>query len=332
MSEEFIDITKWAPVVGEWEFSNGHCVYRSPDETLAQPQLPYGIAVSNVRFSEGTARTTIRFAPVGAGVPSNTVVAAGGVPPAAGTVGAMVTGEARLLFGYRSPTDPYLAIGLGGHGRAYTVYYYDSTIGWQLKAFAGSQRNLTGNQPYILSIRVTGQRILLEVDSVQVLEHVLDTPFPQGQFGLFAWGRARIDFTETSVKDEQGTVFVLMQFSDPYHDLYRDVITSVSKEYNLRAYHAGEVFGPGVILNDIVKGIVDAKIVIAEVTERNPNVYYELGYAHALRKPTILIAERGKPPPFDISGYRHLFYDNSIGGKSRIESDLRKHIEAILRE
>ena len=47
----------------------------------------------------------------------------------------------------------------------------------------------------------------------------------------------------------------------------------MSKEYNLRAYHASEVFGPGVILNDLVKGIVDAKIFIAEVTEQNPNVY-----------------------------------------------------------
>lgn len=61
-------------------------------------------------------------------------------------------------------------------------------------------------------------------------------------------------------------------------------------------------------------------------------MYYELGYAHALDKPTILLAERGKKPPFDISGYRHLFYDNTIAGKTRVEDDLRKHITAILRE
>ena len=146
---------------------------------------------------------------------------------------------------------------------------------------------------------------MLEVDSVQVLEHVLETPLPQGQFGLYAWRKTSVEFTNTSISDEPGTVLVVMQFSDPYHDLYTDVITRVTKDYKLRAYHAGEVFGPGVILDDIVRGIIDAKIVIAEITEPNQNVFYELGYAHALKKPTVLLAERGKLP-FDVSGYRCL--------------------------
>jgi len=172
----------------------------------------------------------------------------------------------------------------------------------------------------------------LQVDGVQVLEHVLETPLPQGQFGLFAWGGTSVEFTKISVSEEPGTVFVVMQFSDPYQDLYTDVISRVIKDYNLRAYHAGEVFGPGVILDDIVRGIIDAKIIIAEITPPNQNVFYELGYAHALKKPTILLAERGKQLPFDISGYRCLFYENSIGGKGRVEEGLRKHLKAILRE
>jgi len=58
-----------------------------------------------------------------------------------------------------------------------------------------------------------------------------------------------------------------------------------------------------------------------------------LGYAHALGKPTILLAERGKGPlPFDISGYRVLFYENTIAGKKQVEEGLRKHLTAILRE
>ena len=145
-------------------------------------------------------------------------------------------------------------------------------------------------------------------------------------------GRNSVEFTNISVNQEPGTVFVVMQFSDPYHDLYSDIITRVTRDYNLRAYHAGEVFGPGVILENIVRGIIDSRIVIAEITERNPNVFYELGYAHALKKPTILVAEKGKGLPFDVSGYRCLFYENSIGGKNRVEDALRKHLEAIIRE
>ena len=85
------------------------------------------------------------------------------------------------------------------------------------------------------------------------------------------------------------------------------------------------------ILEDIVRGIIDAKIVVAEITPPNQNVFYELGYAHALNKPTILLAERGKTLPFDVSGYRCLFYENTIGGKGKVEEGLRKHLDAILR-
>jgi hypothetical protein len=84
---------------------------------------------------------------------------------------------------------------------------------------------------------------------------IFETPLPQGQFGLFAWGTTSVEFTSTSVSEEPGTVFVVMQFSDPYQDLYTDVIRRVVNDpkYNLRAYLAGEVFGPGVILEDIIQ-------------------------------------------------------------------------------
>jgi hypothetical protein len=129
-----------------------------------------------------------------------------------------------------------------------------------------------------------------------------------------------------------GKVFVVMQFSELYKQLYSEVIQPVADEFGLEAYHVGEVFGPGVILNDIVQGLVEAKVVIAEVTPSNQNVFYELGYAHALGKPAILLAERGKQLPFDITGYRCLFYENTIGGKKQVEDALRTHLASIMRE
>jgi hypothetical protein len=173
MSEELSDITNWAAHVGVWDFSSGRRVYKSPEE----PQWPFGICVSNVWFSKGTARATIRFAEV------DTAVEVCG----------------RLLFGWRSRNDPYLGIGLGGGGCAYSVYQYEPASGWVPVALTGSRKNLIANHPYKLSIRVEGQRVRLEVDSVQVLEHVLDTPLPRAQVGLFAWGTTNIEFTSTSV-------------------------------------------------------------------------------------------------------------------------------------
>ncbi len=100
----------------------------------------------------------------------------------------------------------------------------------------------------------------------------------------------------------------------------------------LQALHAGEVYGPGIILEDIQRDIIDAKIIVAEITPPNKNVFYELGYAHALKKPTILLAEKDKALPFDISGFRCLFYENSIPGRRKFEEGLRKHLSAILHE
>src|SRR5260370_14234646 len=108
MSEGHQDITNWAAVVGVWDFPNGSPVYRSPDEMrpdgsrdVWQSQFPHGICVSNVRFSEGTAHATIRC------------------PKADNALNVEVDG--RLLFGYRTPVDAYVTVGLGGHGYSYNV-------------------------------------------------------------------------------------------------------------------------------------------------------------------------------------------------------------------
>jgi len=164
------------------------------------------------------------------------------------------------------------------------------------------------------------------------LRHVFDRPVQGGQIGLFAFGHEPVEFEDFTFERRQGKVFVVMQFSEPYRQLYEEVIQPVTLEFGLNAYHVGEVFGPGVILHDIEQGIVEAEVVIAEITPENQNVFYELGYSHALNKPTILLADRTKKLPFDVSGYRVLFYDNTIAGKKQIEDGLRKHLEAILHE
>jgi nucleoside 2-deoxyribosyltransferase len=90
-----------------------------------------------------------------------------------------------------------------------------------------------------------------------------------------------------------------------------------------------EKAGPGVIFRDIQRELEQAEIIIAEITPANPNVFYELGYAHALGKPTILLARRGAELPFDIQSFRVVFYDDTIGGKVEVERNLQRHLEAI---
>jgi nucleoside 2-deoxyribosyltransferase len=121
-----------------------------------------------------------------------------------------------------------------------------------------------------------------------------------------------------------------MQFGPPFDTLYTEVIRPTADDLELNVIRIDEIAGPGIIFEDIKRQIAEAKIVIADITAPNQNVFYELGYAHALNKPTILLAQRGKQLPFDIHSYRVIFYDDSIGGKPELERNLQKHLEAIL--
>jgi hypothetical protein len=220
--------------------------------------------------------------------------------------------------------------GLGGWGFGYTIGEFDPGTGWRALAAAGSDGNLERNRDYKAAVEAAGQRVALRIDTVRVVEHVLANPLVGGQLGLFTWGPSHVRFGKVLVREKPSTVFVVMQFSEPYKQLYDEVICPVAQAFRLRPFHVGEVFAPGMILRDIAQGIIDAKIVVAEITPANQNVFYELGYAHALGKPTILLAEKGKQLPFDISGYRVLFYENTIAGKKIVEEGFKKHLTAIL--
>jgi hypothetical protein len=67
-----------------------------------------------------------------------------------------------------------------------------------------------------------------------------------------------------------------------------------------------------------------------DITECNRNVYYEVGYAHAARIPTILLVQKDTTLPFDVSGYRCISYENTISGKRKIIERLQKDIKEIL--
>ena len=62
----------------------------------------------------------------------------------------------------------------------------------------------------------------------------------------------------------------------------------------------------------------------------NANVFYEVGYADALKKPLILLAQKGTKLPFDVQGYRTVFYEDVIGGEVKLSKDLCKQLKVIL--
>jgi len=92
-----------------------------------------------------------------------------------------------------------------------------------------------------------------------------------------------------------------------------------------------DIFGTGKIIDQIWDGIIKAKVLIAELTTRNPNVYYELGLAHALRKPVVLISSNEEDVPFDLQHIRVIYYDvhDPFWGNKLIEKVAENILSAI---
>lgn len=188
---------------------------------------------------------------------------------------------------------------------------------------------LEPDRDYGIELQLLGQRALLSVDGIPVVDMSLPV-LPSGkQVGLMAWGPNSVRFTDFHVVERAPRLFVVMQFGPPLDSIYTDVIAPVGQGAGFETRRADDFVGPGQILADITRELREASVVVAEITEANANVYYEVGYAHAVGTPTILLARRGQALPFDISGFRCIFYDDSIGGKQRVEAELVRHVGAI---
>lgn len=106
--------------------------------------------------------------------------------------------------------------------------------------------------------------------------------------------------------------FVMMPFAPPLGGYYETIYKPAIEKAGLQAVRAdADIFGAGKIMNQVWAGIRAAKVLVAELTQRNPNVFYELGLAHALRKPVVLVSSNEEDVPFDLHHIRVIYYDVS---------------------
>jgi len=114
-----------------------------------------------------------------------------------------------------------------------------------------------------------------------------------------------------------------MPFSSDYDDIFFYGIMGAIKTFGAICIRADNIEFTGDILQQIYNSIYQSKLIIAEVTEQNANVFYELGYAHALKKPVILITKDVSKSPFDISGFNHIIYQNIKDLQTKLEARLK---------
>ena len=129
---------------------------------------------------------------------------------------------------------------------------------------------------------------------------------------------------------DKSKIFMLSPFSEPFNTIYNDHIKKiVASIQNMSIVRADDIYGTQPIIEDIWKNICEAGIIIAELTGRNPNVFYEVGIAHTVGKEVILLSQSTEDIPFDLKHLRCILYDYTPRGCQTLESNLRNTILSI---
>ncbi len=290
---------RWQPLLGKFEHENEQITFHGEVNE-------YGASIGNIicdqRFSGGLIEGVVQFKEISE------------------------YSSCQIIVSYQPASSAFVVAGIDKE----QMFSIRSFFGkWMYHSSGGERSNLIAGVDYHIKAHVMGSRLTLTVDGVNVLVANLPFTLPYNQVGIWC-----NDFNEIYIKDyvvspEPPMAFVVMQFTKPYNELYSEIIKPICEEFGIKAIRADETFGTGIIITDIARQITDASFVVAEITPSNPNVYYEVGYSHALNKPTILIAEKGTELPFDVSPFRILFYENTIEGKRRAEEGFRKHLTAL---
>ena len=132
---------------------------------------------------------------------------------------------------------------------------------------------------------------------------------------------------------DERLVFVLSPFAEPFSAIYEDhikpTIESIAK---LRCIRADDIYDNRSIIENIWRCIVEARIVVSELTDRNANVFYETGVAHTVGKEVVLVTQSMSDVPFDLRHLRCVVYKYTPRGMSDFEDKLKKTILNILSE
>ena len=131
----------------------------------------------------------------------------------------------------------------------------------------------------------------------------------------------------------QSDIFTIMPFAPEFDPVYRGVIKPLTDEMQLRCVRGDEFASQrGSIIEEVWAALNNCRLVIADITGGNDNVFYELGIAHTLNKPAIILTQAETPEgvPFDIRHLRYIPYRNTDEGRLRLRAELQTAITWLL--
>ncbi len=112
-------------------------------------------------------------------------------------------------------------------------------------------------------------------------------------------------------------------------EVYEYLIDHVCDLFGIKVVRVDKLCTTTLIIEDIYNHLKNDDLVIVDITENNPNVFFELGYRISLGKPVIIINDKDKPTkfPFDIQGTRILNYSVRIGSIEKHREELYNFIQ-----
>ena len=111
--------------------------------------------------------------------------------------------------------------------------------------------------------------------------------------------------------EDKNICFIIMPFGTWFDHYYKQIYKNAILNAGLFPKRADELFTASTVIDDIWDLTKKAKIILADLTGKNPNVFYELGLAHALSKPALLVSESMDDVPFDLRHLRVITYDKN---------------------
>jgi uncharacterized protein YjbI with pentapeptide repeats len=136
---------------------------------------------------------------------------------------------------------------------------------------------------------------------------------------------------------EQKTCFIIAPIGEPDSEtrkrsdqIFDHVITPAVNECGYEPLRADKIAEPGLITHQIIQHIVEAPLVIADLTNQNPNVFYELAIRHALKKPLVQIIKKGEPIPFDVAATRTIHVDHhDLDSVAEAKTEIIRQIKSL---
>ena len=126
-------------------------------------------------------------------------------------------------------------------------------------------------------------------------------------------------------------IFMLMPFSEDLTYIYENCIKQPLEDEGHKVKRADDIFKSSPIMEDVIHQIKISDVIIADLTDKNPNVFYELGRAHEANKHVIQISQQDHLP-FDTRHIRTILYTNDPQGHEILTESLKKYIKTIQKE